>query len=516
MGRKIKDNKVNTDKLKGPMISSKLLLLVSLIYIGLPIILFLVNWFDWYIGIPAAALLLFALYGFWKGFEDDSFYVSLIDLLAASVICFIFLIFCGQGGLFLQSWDNHTKNAIFRDLIELDWPVVYEETGNVLVYYFMYWLVPALAGKLGGWELANRFLLCFTTLGVMLAMLWTLRSVGGGKRRRPYLTMIALVFLFWSGMNYIGNIFSVRFGLTDYSLIFSSNEGWLDGQINGYDSSYLYRSIYDSLQQSYNYAIPAWLVTSMLLNLKDIRYFALLGCLCLPYAPIPFVGMLPLFLAKAFPELFESIKKHETGKFFLRCFSKENIIAIATIIIPFYFFFSLNLSSGMSLYIPWEAWDKKRLLAIALFYIFEFGILALALIPVYKKDIVFWASVIILLICPLIKIGTGRDFCMNASFPAIFTLFALTVKYWIQLRKKLLTTILTIAVFLLGTLTAIGGINENYFIFSWYYPYISPYADNTYTLRDKELGDDCPDTYLPNYLCPLENIPEFYRDIFSF
>ncbi len=88
MGRKIKDNKVNTDKLKGQMISSKLLLLFVKfdIYSGLPIILFLVNWFDWYIGIPV--FILFALYGF--AFEDDSFLWSLIDLLAASVICFIF------------------------------------------------------------------------------------------------------------------------------------------------------------------------------------------------------------------------------------------------------------------------------------------------------------------------------------------------------------------------------------------------------------------------------------------
>ena len=39
-----------------------------------------------------------------------------------------------------------------------------------------------------------------------------------------------------------------------------------------------------------------------------------------------------------------------------------------------------------------------------------------------KKDPVFWASVIILLIIPLYQISGMNDFCMRGSMPALFVL----------------------------------------------------------------------------------------------
>ncbi len=154
----------------------------------------------------------------------------------------------------------------------------------------------------------------------------------------------------------------------------------------------------------------------------------------------------------------------------------------------------------MSLYILWEAWDKKRLLSIALFYIFEFGILALALIPVYKKDIVFGPVWSFSLYVPFIKIGLGGIFVWMQVSPAIF-------KFCFKILSKSIDTAQKEAWRLSQGLrrSILTNVNRrdqwNYFIFSWLSVYIS-LCGQYLRLGIRDLGDDRPDTYLPNYFCP--------------
>lgn len=54
-----------------------------------------------------------------------------------------------MGGLSPQSADWSKHNAVLRDLIEKEWPVLYhnEDESSLLTYYLGQYLVPALSGK---------------------------------------------------------------------------------------------------------------------------------------------------------------------------------------------------------------------------------------------------------------------------------------------------------------------------------------------------------------------------------
>ena len=123
---------------------TKQLLFISYTYLIVPIIIFLLGWVKLIISIPASLLLIVILIkNFPKKLEEENFITKrkiLLVLCLATIIC----ITAGQGGLFYQSPDWHCRNAIFRDLINNEWPVYYGQGESSLVYYIGVWIVPAV------------------------------------------------------------------------------------------------------------------------------------------------------------------------------------------------------------------------------------------------------------------------------------------------------------------------------------------------------------------------------------
>jgi len=62
------------------------------------------------------------------------------------------------------------RNAMFRDIVTYEWPVIYQKNGAV-VYYTDYWLVPALIGKIAGYTIGQVTLLLWGALGLTLTAL---------------------------------------------------------------------------------------------------------------------------------------------------------------------------------------------------------------------------------------------------------------------------------------------------------------------------------------------------------
>lgn len=131
---------------KGIRISSKKLVLLAYCYMVIPIIIFFVGWLKIGIGIVLSFVLLFGLYHFIKKrYEKDEYFfieAKSICIMLALVCIWVFL--SGVGGYFCQRSDLHWRNAVFRDLIDYSWPVIYPETGNALVYYYIYWMLPEI------------------------------------------------------------------------------------------------------------------------------------------------------------------------------------------------------------------------------------------------------------------------------------------------------------------------------------------------------------------------------------
>ena len=116
-----------------------------------------------------------------------------------------------------------------------------------------------------------------------------------------------------------------------------------------------------------------------------------------------------------------------------------NITACITLFPIQWLFFKQNVafSTGagghsIGLFVPLEAYDLPRILTLLLFYFFEFGLYWLLIYPKYKRDPLFWGIFVSLILIPVFKLGAARDFCMDASLPALFILMIYTYRYVID------------------------------------------------------------------------------------
>lgn len=154
-------------------ISSKKLALSAYLYMVIPIVIFFIGWLKVWLGIGLSGILLYGLYFLItrRYQEEEYFYIEIKGILLLSAVVAVWIFMTGIGGYFYQRWDWHTRNAILRDLIDYSWPVIYPETGNALVYYYVFWMVPALVGKALGWAAANLTLYIWSVVGIGISML---------------------------------------------------------------------------------------------------------------------------------------------------------------------------------------------------------------------------------------------------------------------------------------------------------------------------------------------------------
>lgn len=501
----------------------KYIVTVAYLYMVIPIVIFFLTWLRWYVGIPATVILCSGLYIIAKGIKAGNssiLVIPTIPFFIGLVFLFLWVAYSGLGGLFFQTGDIHWRNAVFRDLIDYPWPVIYPETQNALCYYLVFWLVPALVGKVGGWAAANIALLIWGFIGIVLIYCLILKLVR--PKKNWHMTLIVGLIIFWSGENLVGMVISNLFQICYYPITWGSFEGWLDFARNGYDCSYLYRSNIDALCQVYNQTIVPWLAICMILESPKIRNFAFVGLCALPYGPIPFIGLLPFFAVFGIIEVIGYAKKNLWRDVLFNVVSPQNLTASLTIFPVFWLFFKANVSfstgadgSYFSLFVPVEAFDVPRVFTLLLFYLLEFGVYCLLIYPKYKRDPVFWVAIVALVLIPNFKIGSIRDFCMNASLPALLFLMILVAKYLIDEYQPTFT--FSFGIRYIGLLLALGismstllcdFVNKLVLMDEWgVFPYV---ADNVGTFSDKQIGDI---DWLENYLVPNYGETAFFKYI---
>ena len=241
-----------------------------------------------------------------------------------------------MGGNFYQSNDYHWRNAIFRDLINFDWPVYYENIDASLCYYIGHWIIPAIVAKPFllissnvAWQIGNIALLLWSSFGVLLAMLWLiyLLQIKKGK----YVLFAVAAFLLFSGMDFVGADFFNRKVIAVKHL-----EWWTPGV--------QFSSMITQLFWVFNQTIVPWIITLMFLKEESPKNYLALGLLCLPYGPLPFCGIVFLFIGKGTELFVNAIKKKKISCFFKEIFSLQNILALF-LIFPIYLLYYSNNSA---------------------------------------------------------------------------------------------------------------------------------------------------------------------------
>lgn len=201
---------------------NNLLTFLTITYITLPIIIFIIFWCNIYISIPLSILLL--LFSKKIYYEINSSNIQIFNKntipywIFVIAIIFIIVFYSGIGGFSYQTNDFWARNALYYDLKNYNWPVIYDLSqqseyvkkivgeGKVsLVYYFTWWLVPSLFSKLffpNNELLSNILLFLHAYLGCLL-IIYNLTKIINKTT-----IVIPIVFIFFSGIDLVGMFFS--------------------------------------------------------------------------------------------------------------------------------------------------------------------------------------------------------------------------------------------------------------------------------------------------------------------
>ncbi len=415
----------------------------AFVYITLPLFCFLLGWLKVYFAIPACLALLVGLFFAFrspKGKEKkDAIRMPKFYPAVIVGISFLYAFFCGIGRLWAQSKDYPWRNAIFRDLILRDWPVMYPKFKGALVYYIGQWLPAALPGKLarvfGAGEdaaflVGNIALLIYVTIGLSILFLLLISYFKPKKNGAMILVIIA--FIFFSGMDILGSLEPL--GANGYHL-----EWWAD--------IYQYSSFTTCMCWVFNQSLIPWICMALLLKEKNVSQYILIGMSCLISGPFPFIGYFIYAIVFGIKRLVLDIRNKQ-GKVFLKnLFSLSNILS-TILVFPFVGSFLLSNviiggeeaigvatavdRSGGAVPVFSAAWIYLK------FILVEFGVYAILIAWKYKKNLMFCVTVLILLIFPFFRMGYSTDFTMRASIPAIFMMYVFCVKFLLEEKDEVL------------------------------------------------------------------------------
>jgi hypothetical protein len=488
---------------------------IAFLLLALPTLVFALGFLRLWVALPVAALLIFAYV--WsirreKGEEGEDYQLYLRPWQLLVLLCVIAL-WCalsGLGNFYYQSSDWAARNAIFRDLIRFDWPVIYDVSNTALVYYIAFWLPAALFGKLAaffGADLGHAFavgnvaLLVWSVINMLVIALLILLYVRAHSVKCFFITLA--IFIGFSGLDIIGALCHRMFGVEiPYHL-----EWW---------TAYQYTSMAACLGWVFNQAIPAWLTVICFLHEKKMRNYALLLVLCAACAPLPCIGLAVYMLAKLAVGVVRACREKCITDLIKEVLTPQNLIA-AVVLLPIwltYYMTNLAVSAdrgllisepdrlalgillalcaiaigiAILLYRKGREWRYAAVVAATLLLLFVWGnfnleinrkylfamILELSaylalLAWGYRGTLLYRVAFFSAVLCPLFSVGTAFDFCMRASIPTVFILMILCMQFLfehedaITLRREIpaqkrvprILCFLLIAALLIGSVTA--------------------------------------------------------------
>ena len=426
-------------------------------YISLPVFLFLTFFLRISIALPSiavyGAMLYFALRSERRE-EEKKIELStrIMFLLFLAVLAWTFL--GGLNGHWFQTTDWDCRNAIFRDLITHTWPVRYAN-GSALVYYIGHWLPVAAISKivlrLGGldmaWAVGQNLLWLWTAVGVYLVLLLLL--VYHEVKTSKQVLLVALLFVFFSGMDLIGAIATKHIGnLLSPEVM----------HLEWWTSHYQFSSLTTCIYWVFNQTVVPWLTVICFLFERTPANYIFLFVACLACGPFPAVGLAALMFARGIEYLVQGLRTYASRKYFAKLLYPGNLLGTLTIV-PIYlvYYGCNNATNDMTAYraegiaalqnvsfveksLQWFAENfKVSVIYFAIFFVLEAGLYLILLYCDKKSDVLYYAVWVSLLLFPHFHIGKYIDFCMRVSIPALFVLMVFcgeAILRYCEERKK--------------------------------------------------------------------------------
>ena len=272
-------------------------IVLGISYLILPICIFFMGWLNTFLGLILSLLFIYLGYKLYLTFKVDENNLfkkkNLIYWFVSLLLICIWVYFSGIGGFSYQNDDFWARNAIFRDLINYDWPVIYdlsiepEYVTNLLgtskvafSYYYIFWLPVALISKVFklSWAVSNYFLYVYVVIGILLTLYFLNRKF----KKCSYVALVLLIC--FSGLDVIRYI--IRNGV----LPTVEHIEWYG------DFFYQYSSNTPQLFWIFNQSVMVWLIMSMFINIDNHKYTLALCALTFAYSPWAMIGLLPYML----------------------------------------------------------------------------------------------------------------------------------------------------------------------------------------------------------------------------
>ncbi|NOS90269.1 MAG: hypothetical protein HOP34_17350 [Methylococcaceae bacterium] len=419
--------------------------IAAYVYLATPVLLFIGGWVKWPLSIPLILIILVAVV---RGIKQFGGYRELvmtqklaIKAALIGVVLAIWVAYSGIGGFSFQNQDFQFRNAVFHDLIDFDWPLIYtyydipNQPKGALVYYLAYWLPAALFGKFFGFDAANVFLYAWTVLGISLFFYFVSRYINAVS----FVTLLLLIF--WSGLDFIGEV-------TEYNPVF------IGQHIEWWAMMYQYSSNTTALYWVFNQVLAPWLILAFILNDRNAKSIVFVYSLCFLSAPFSCVGLAPFVAVRVLFLNGFGLHNLKAMLSFQNCVAAPLIMAVS---IAYYLSNSKTIGS-----LGGQAYDTvfNNLNVYCKFIVLEFLVYFMLLFTVHKKNPLYYTVLGVLLLLPFYKIGVGNDFVMRVSLPALMMLMILVVQFFLSKNNphSLLKSVLLM--FLL--IGAITPINEMY------------------------------------------------------
>lgn len=400
------------------------------VYLGFPVLLFIVSWLNAGAATFNALLLIIALFLCWQGFQftttpnlQNRIRANVRAHVGPYIVLFLWCCFSGIGGAGFQNTDYAASNALLKDLIESNWPLLLS-ANKPLVYYVTYYLPAALAGKLFSWEFANIILFMWSFLG--LALTWNVLSAALdlGKISHARKLIATLVFILFGGWDSLGVLFNDNY---TGQPIGTHIEWWAEfAQLSSHTTLFYWVP---------QHVIAPWLLTAYLLFLFKKKHnkqsLLLFAAFCFLWSPIASLGLLPFLVVLLIREFRANRLVH---------LEMPNSFFIA----PIFAALGVLFYSSNSLSFPhhWQFNSPGFWVRYIQLIVLEILPMSFAFFLQHAPQKVFlnqislppplklsqtdkwlgWTAIATLLILPTYKFGIMNDLTMRASIPAIFIL----------------------------------------------------------------------------------------------
>ncbi len=428
----------------------------------------------------------------------------------------------GMNGYFFQTSDWDCRNAIYFDLIQYPWPVIYPQSGGALVYYIGHWLPPAalargilkLTGSAEAGLFTGRMLLwLWSSIGLTITILMLFRLLKAADTKKK--VMAVLLFMFFSGLDILGAICEQKTGYLLQPRIL---------HLEWWGEYYQYSSMTTCVFWVFNQSIIPWMLTACFLMEDGPENYIFYCVACLLTGPLPCVGLVILMLVKAAVYLIGKAREKQIGNAMKAVFSVRNLISLFVLFPPVALYILSNNSIGGSSASFGGASTYQVTLgtyfnyALFEFLLFDVGLYLLFVFPDCKKDPLFYTIAISFLLIPYFHVGTSNDFCMRASIPGIFTLMFFVSRFLLEhfrvpakrafVVKDEKEKIRRICAWMLAICFIIGAVTPAVEIYRGFYHVAE---SGTFFLEDQSIMTFNGETTPYNFGCDSPNDHLFFR-----